>query len=71
MNARQEFINDVLNDAYLAATEMNNGRITIPILDDIVYSHPYYIEASRSMSLETIESAVEEIEIILEREGRM
>lgn len=66
MTPRDAFINDVLNDAFLKAVE-NGSKITIPELDKIVLAHPWYEE----VSLDTIESAVEQIEIILADNGRM
>jgi len=67
MTPRDEFINDVTNDAFLKAVENESGKITIPELDKIVLAHPWYEE----VSLDTIESAVELIEIILTDNGRM
>lgn len=66
MNMRQEFINDVLNDAFLKAVE-NNGFISIRELDEIVFAHDFYEYAD----LDTIQDAVEEIEIILEKNNRI
>ena len=66
MTPTEGFINDVLNDAFLQAVE-NGGKITIPQLDKIVFAHPYYEE----VSLDTIEDAVEKIEIILEKQNRI
>ena len=66
MTPREAFINDVLNDAFLKAVE-NGSKITIPELDEIVFAHPWYEE----VHLDTIEEAVEQIEIILSNQGRM
>ena len=67
MTHLEEFINDVTNDAFLVAVENDSGCISIRELDQIVFNHPYYEVAS----LETIQDAVERIEIILELEGRI
>ena len=67
MTPTEGFINDVLNDAFLQAVENESGKITIPQLDKIVFAHPYYEE----VSLDTIEDAVEKIEIILEEQNRI
>lgn len=66
MTPREAFINDVLNDAFLKAVE-NGSKITIPELDEIVFAHPWYEE----VHLDTIEEAVEQIEIILSNQGRI
>ena len=66
MTPREAFINDVLNDAFLKAVE-NGQYISIPELDEIVFAHPFYEEAS----LDTIMDAVEQIEIILEENKRI
>ena len=66
MTYREEFINDVTNDAFLKAVE-NGGFISIPELDEIIFAHDFYEYAS----LDTIQDAVEEIEIILEKNNRI
>ena len=66
MTPREAFINDVLNDAFLKAVE-NGQYISIKELDEIVFAHPFYEEAS----LDTIMDAVEQIEIILEENKRI
>jgi len=67
MTHLEEFINDVTNDAFLVAVENDSGCISIPELDQIIFAHPYYEVAS----LETIQDAVERIEIILEVNNRI
>ena len=67
MTPFEAFINDVTNDAFLKAVENESGKITIPELDQIIYAHPYY----ETVSLDTIEDAVIEIEKILENENRI
>jgi len=66
MTPTEGFINDVLNDAFLKAVE-NGQYISIEELDEIVFAHPFYEEAS----LDTIMDAVEKIEIILEENKRI
>lgn len=67
MTPFEAFINDVLNDAFLKAVENQSGKITISQLDEIIYEHPYY----ETVSLDTIEDAVIEIEQILEKNNRI
>ena len=67
MTRMEEFINDVTNDAFLVAVEAESGKITISQLDEIIYQHPYY----ETVSLDTIEDAVIEIEKILENNNRL
>ena len=67
MTQLEMFINDVTNDAFLKAVDNESGKITIPELDQIIYAHPYY----ETVSLDTIEDAVIEIERILENENRI
>ena len=67
MTQFEMFINDVTNDAFLKAVENQSGKITIPQLDEIIYEHPYY----ETVSLDTIEDAVIEIERILENNNRL
>lgn len=67
MTPREEFINDVTNDAFLKAVENESGFISIPELDEIIFAHEFYEYAS----LDTIQDAVEEIEIILEKNNRI
>ena len=67
MTQMEHFINDVTNDAFLKAVENQSGRITISQLDEIIYEHPYY----ETVSLDTIEDAVIEIERILENNNRL
>ena len=66
MTPTEGFINDVLNDAYLKAVE-NGQYISIKELDEIIFAHDFYEYAS----LDTIEDAVEKIEIILEENKRI
>ena len=67
MTPFEGFINDVTNDAFLKAVENQSGKITISQLDEIIYQHPYY----ETVSLDTIEDAVIEIEQILEKNNRL
>lgn len=67
MTPFEAFINDVTNDAFLVAVENESGKITIPELDSIVFAHPYYEE----VSMDTIEDAVEKIEVILAKNNRI
>lgn len=66
MTPREAFINDVLNDAFLKAVE-NGQYISISELDEIVFAHDFYEYAD----LDTIQEAVEQIEIILEENKRI
>ena len=63
----ENFINDVTNDAFLKAVENQSGKITITQLDEIIREHPYY----ETVSLDTIEDAVIEIENILLKDNRL
>ena len=67
MTQFEQFINDVTNDAFLKAVENDSGFISISELDEIIFAHEFYEYAD----LETIQEAVEQIEIILEKNNRI